>query len=124
MVYHTACNVVVGLEEAAATTAAAAKTEKSMQKGGAPTAPVITIFADPTTLRPLKGKTVSVTVFVSGTITGNEAGGTSVDPSTAAYAVTDTYKRIQPSGKITLASDGSYFFSINWLRVLAIALSS
>jgi streptogramin lyase len=74
------------------------------------TPPVITISANPKTLWPPNGKLVPVTI--SGTITDNELGGTGVNASTAAYAVTDKYGLIQPSGPITLGANGSYSFTI------------
>lgn len=70
---------------------------------------VITILATPATLWPPNGKMVSVTV--SGKVT-DDAGGTGVDPSTAVYQVTDEYGQVQPSGSVTLKSDGSYSFRV------------
>jgi hypothetical protein len=43
---------------------------------------------------------------------GGPTGGTSVNPNTAAYAVTDEYGQVQPSGSVTLKSDGSSTFTI------------
>jgi hypothetical protein len=71
------------------------------------TPPLITILAAPRTLWPPNGKMVPVTI--SGTITDSESG---VDTSTAAYAVTDEYGSIQPSGTVTLGTNGSYSFTI------------
>jgi hypothetical protein len=73
------------------------------------TPPVITITATPQTLWPPNGKMVPVSV--SGTIKDTESG---VNTSTAAYAVTDEYGLIQPSGQITTldATNGSYAFRI------------
>jgi hypothetical protein len=71
---------------------------------------VITVLANPTTLWPPNGKMVPVTV--SGTMTDHESGGSGVNPSTAAYAVTDEYGQVQPSGSVPLGSDGSYSFAI------------
>ncbi len=73
--------------------------------------PVITISADPTTLWPPNGKMVPVTI--SGTMTDTSSRPpSSVDASTATYAVTDEYSNIQPSGHITLGVNGSYSFTI------------
>src|SRR5262249_45342945 len=71
------------------------------------TPPTITIAATPETLWPPNGKLVPV--MVSGTITD---AGSGVDPTTAAYAVTDEYGSVQPSGPVTVAADGSYAFTI------------
>jgi hypothetical protein len=68
--------------------------------------PVVTIRATPATLWPPNGRLVPVTI--TGTIT--DAGG-GVNASTAAYAVTDEYKLVQPSGHINLVN-GSYTFTI------------
>jgi hypothetical protein len=72
--------------------------------------PVITVAASPATLWPPNGKLVTVTV--SGTIT-DEPDGSGVEPSSAAYQVTDEYGQIQPSGSVPLESDGSYAFSVD-----------
>jgi hypothetical protein len=69
--------------------------------------PVITVSATPATLWPPNGKMVPVTV--SGTITDKISG---VNASTATYAVSDEYGSVQPSGKVTLGSNGSYSFTI------------
>ena len=71
------------------------------------TPPVITVSATPKTLWPPNGRMVSVTI--SGTIKDAESG---VNASTAAYAVTDEYGLIQPSGPIHVEMDGSYTFTI------------
>ncbi len=71
------------------------------------TPPVITISAMPATLWPPNGEMVAVTV--SGTITD---AGSGVNVSAAAYAVTDEYGSVQPSGHITLGESGSYSFTI------------
>jgi hypothetical protein len=71
------------------------------------TPPVITITATPETLWPPNGKMVPVTV--SGTITD---AGSGVNPSTAAYVVTDEYGQVQPKGSVALRADGSYAFTI------------
>jgi len=72
------------------------------------TPPVITVSANPMTLWPPNGQMVPVTV--SGMMTDHEPGGTGVNPSTAAYAVTDEYGQMQPSGSVPLGSDSSYSF--------------
>jgi len=51
-----------------------------------------------------------VPVTISGTITDADS---DVDASTAAYAVSDEYRLVQPSGPITLGSNGSYAFTIH-----------
>jgi hypothetical protein len=71
------------------------------------TPPVVTVSANPTTLWPPNGKMVPVTI--SGTITDTGSG---VNAGTAAYAVTDEYGHVQPSGKITLGSGGSYSVTV------------
>src|SRR4029453_7456085 len=72
------------------------------------TPPVITVSATPKTLWPPNGRMVPVTI--SGMIKDAESG---VNASTAAYAVTDEYELIQPSGHFTiLDANGSYAFTI------------
>jgi hypothetical protein len=72
------------------------------------TPPVISVSATPKTLWPPNGKMVPVTI--SGTIKDTESG---VNTSTAAYAVTDEYGLIQPSGHFTiLDASGRYSFTI------------
>jgi hypothetical protein len=78
--------------------------------GGDTTPPVVTVFANPSTLWPPNGKMVFVTI--SGMITDNESGGTGVNPSTAAYTVTDEYGQVEPHGSVSLQPNGSYSFSI------------
>ena len=73
--------------------------------------PAITVSASPESLWPPTGQLVPVTV--SGTITDNEPGGTGVNASTAAYAVTDEYGLLQPRGPIPLGANGSYSFTIH-----------
>jgi len=68
--------------------------------------PVITVSASAATLCPPNGKMIPVTV--AGTITS----GSGVNASTAAYAVTDEYGLVQPSGRVTLGPNGSYSFTI------------
>jgi hypothetical protein len=72
------------------------------------TPPMITIAATPETLWPPNGKLVPVTI--AGTITDTDSG---VDPTTAAYKVTDEYGRVQPSGPLTLGKHGSYAVTIH-----------
>jgi len=72
------------------------------------TPPEITASANPAKLWPPNGEMVSVTV--SGTMTDSELNGTGVNPGTAAYAVTDAYGQVQPTGRVALESDGSYTF--------------
>jgi hypothetical protein len=69
--------------------------------------PVITISATPTTLWPPNGKKVPVTI--SGTMTDPESG---VNASSAAYTVTDEYGLVQPSGQVSLGSNGSYSLTV------------
>ena len=65
--------------------------------------PAVTVSADPTRLWPPNGKMAPVTI--SGAITDSGSG---VNASTATYEVVDEYGQVQPSGKITLGSGGSY----------------
>jgi hypothetical protein len=51
-----------------------------------------------------------VTVTVSGTMSDNLSG---INPSTAAYAVQDSYGLVQPSGPVSLATNGTYSFTIS-----------
>ena len=48
-------------------------------------------------------------VTISGTIKDNLSG---VDPTTARFTVHDEYGRVQPSGPVTVAADGSYSFTL------------
>jgi hypothetical protein len=79
----------------------------TLGRGEDVTPPAVTVSATPKTLSPPNGKMVTVTV--SGTITDASSG---VNASTATYAVTDEYGSVQPSGKVTLGSNGSYSFTI------------
>lgn len=72
--------------------------------------PVITASATPTTLWPPNGIMAQVTV--SGSMKDNELGGTGINPNTAVYAVKDPYGQVQPTGKVTVSSDGSFSFTI------------
>jgi hypothetical protein len=71
--------------------------------------PAVTMAVSPTTLWPPNGKLVSVQV--SGTIT-DEADGSGVNASSAAFVVLDEYGEIQPHGKLTLGTDGQYAFTV------------
>jgi FG-GAP-like repeat/IPT/TIG domain len=66
--------------------------------------PVITVSAIPTSLWPPKGEMVPVTV--TGTITD-----TGCTVTAAAYAVTDEYGEVQPTGPVTLGLGGTYSFT-------------
>jgi hypothetical protein len=69
-------------------------------------APAITESASPSTIF---NDVRVVDVTISGKITDNLAG---VDPATARFAVHDEYGRVQPSGPVTIANDGSYSFTV------------
>lgn len=69
------------------------------------TPPVITGSATPRALWPPNGNMVPVTVF--GTISN-----TGCTVTAAAYAVTDEYGKVQPSGSITLGPEGTYSFTV------------
>ena len=71
------------------------------------TAPVVTVSASTKKLWPPNGKMIPVTV--SGTITD---AGTGMNVGTAIYAVTDEYGTVRPSGNISLATGGSYVFTV------------
>jgi hypothetical protein len=71
------------------------------------TAPVITGSADQTLLWPPTGRLV--TVKVTGQITD---AGSGVDPTTAKFTVIDEYGQVQPSGAISLNSDGTFTFTV------------
>ncbi|HEY6386359.1 MAG TPA: hypothetical protein VIX91_11820 [Candidatus Acidoferrum sp.] len=72
------------------------------------TPPSVTCSANPHTLWPPNGKPVVVTV--SGTVT---PGSQPIPSGIAAYAVTDEYDQVQPSGTVTLGTGGSYSFGIS-----------
>jgi hypothetical protein len=74
------------------------------------TPPLIAVSTDRQLLWPPNGAMVPVTV--RGRITDNERGGSGVNPNTAAYAVLDGYRELEPKGPIHLQSDGSYAFVI------------
>jgi hypothetical protein len=69
------------------------------------TPPAVTLSATPRSLWPPNGKVVPVTV--SGTITDTGCAITG-----AAYAVTDEYGQVQPSGPVTLGAGGAYSFTV------------
>ena len=71
------------------------------------TPPVVTVAATPATLWPANGKMVGVTI--SGSITDPESG---VNARSAAYAVTDEYGEVHPSGSVPLQPNGAYSFTI------------
>jgi hypothetical protein len=66
---------------------------------------VITVSTTPTALWPPNGNMIPVTV--SGTITD-----TGCTVTNAAYAVTDEYGQVQPSGPVTLGPGGAYSFTV------------
>ena len=72
------------------------------------TPPTITTAASPSSVWPPNGKMVPVTI--SGAMTDNLSG---LNASTAAFAVTDEYGQVQPSGPVTVGNIGSYSFVIN-----------
>lgn len=78
--------------------------------GGEKVPPAIVISANPMKLWPPNHKMVSVTV--SGTITDIGPDRTGVNPNTATYTVKDEYGLVQPTGTITLDSNGRYSFAI------------
>ena len=65
--------------------------------------PLVTLAATPSFLWPPNGKMLPVTI--SGTITDT---GTGCTVTSAAYAVTDEYGLVQPSGSIIVGADGGY----------------
>ena len=69
------------------------------------TPPVITVSTTPTALWPPNGRMMPVTV--SGAITD-----TGCTVTSAAYAVTDEYGQVQPSGVVTLGGGGAYSFTV------------
>jgi len=74
------------------------------------TPPVIAVSTSRKQLWPPNGARVPVTV--SGRITDDERGGKGVNPSTAAFAVRDSYGEVEPNGPIQLQSDGTYAFVV------------
>jgi hypothetical protein len=71
------------------------------------TPPVITASTNLATLWPPNGRMVSVTV--SGTISDSLSG---INPSTAAFAVQDSYGLLHPSGLVSVSANGTYSFTI------------
>jgi hypothetical protein len=69
------------------------------------TPPVVTLSNTPAVLWPPNGKMMPV--IVSGTITD-----TGCTVTSAAYAVTDKYGQVQPSGAVTLGAGGAYSFTV------------
>jgi hypothetical protein len=69
--------------------------------------PVITASANPSTA-PKSIKNVTVTI--SGSVTDSPSG---VKPSSTTYSVVDEYGANQPSGNVTLQTNGSYSFSLS-----------
>jgi FG-GAP-like repeat len=65
--------------------------------------PRVTVAARPTVLWPPNGKTISV--VVSGMVTD---AGSGVDPTSVRFAVRDQYRRVQPTGGVSIAADGHY----------------
>ncbi|HVZ88397.1 MAG TPA: hypothetical protein VHG72_15600 [Polyangia bacterium] len=73
------------------------------------TPPTLAVRTMPSTLWPPNGKLVTVTV--SGTIQ-DAAGGSGVNSTGASFFVVDEYREVQPTGSVTVASDGSYSFTV------------
>jgi hypothetical protein len=71
------------------------------------TPPAVSVSPSPSKLWPPNGKMISVTV--SGTITDSGLG---IDRTTATFSVLDEYGSVQPSGPVSLGSDGTYSFTI------------
>jgi FG-GAP repeat len=69
------------------------------------TPPQVTVSVTPNSLWPPDGRMVSVTV--SGTVTNIHC---SITDTT--YAVTDEYGQVQPSGSVTLRTEGAYSFTV------------
>jgi len=74
------------------------------------TPPVITLSPSPATLWPPNGKMVPV--VLTGTITDDEPGGTGVNPNTVSFKVTDSDGEVEPSGPLSLQSNGNYSVTI------------
>jgi hypothetical protein len=71
------------------------------------TAPALTIAANPATLWPPNGSTVSVAV--TGTVSDSGSG---VDRQSGRFTVLDSQNPFQASGAVAIASDGSYELSV------------
>ncbi|HKD09847.1 MAG TPA: hypothetical protein VKB79_28335 [Bryobacteraceae bacterium] len=69
--------------------------------------PIINVSATPAILWPPNGRMITVTV--SGNITDNLSG---VNAGGATFCVYDRYGAIQPFGPVTVASDGSFSFTV------------
>lgn len=85
-----------------------AETQKSLTFKIDATPPVITVSANPASLWPPNGKMVTATI--SGTMADNLSG---INASTAAFVVKDSYGLVQPSGSVSLGSNGTYSFTIS-----------
>jgi hypothetical protein len=83
-----------------------AETPKSITVNLDSRGPAITESASPSTIF---NDARVVDVAISGKITDDLSG---VDPATARFAVHDEYGRVQPSGPVTIAADGTYSFSV------------
>lgn len=71
--------------------------------------PTISIRATPSILWPPNGSLMTVTV--SGSIR-DEAGGSGINPNTTDFFVVDQYHEVQPTGSVTMTSDGSFSFPV------------
>jgi hypothetical protein len=71
------------------------------------TGPEIRTSANPSFLWPPNGKLVPV--VIRGTMTD---AGSGVDPATTSFAVTDEYRRIQPSGRVSIGSGGAFSLTV------------
>jgi hypothetical protein len=71
------------------------------------TGPSVTVSASPASLWPPNGRMVLVSV--SGVV--NDSGG-GIRLGTGRYSVTDEYGTVQPKGTVSLAANGSYFFTV------------
>jgi len=80
----------------------------SSMNGVPQTSPSVSCTVTPSTLWPPNGKPVEVTV--SGTVT---AGTQPIPADGTTYAVTDEYGQVQPSGSISLGTEGSYSFGVS-----------
>jgi FG-GAP-like repeat len=74
------------------------------------TPPKVTISASPTSLWPPNGKMMPVTVF--GKVTNSTPGCTT---ESASYKAMDEYGTVQPSGPVTLGTEGTYRLTV-WLQ--------
>ena len=83
------------------------ETPKTQNVGIDATPPVISATPSTTTLWPPNGKMTPV--VISGSLTDATSG---VDPRSIAFVVTDEYRVVQPSGRVTLALNGSYSIAV------------